>query len=370
VIPRLEIQQFIDEEFIEPAGSETIHILDPMTKTPLVETVAASKPDVDKAVSAARNAFDTGPWPRLHVWERAAALLRLSDAIERNAEDLTLLEAIDTGKPIAGVRSWDIPHAAEVYRYYAGWADKITGEVLPSSGNVSIVTRREPVGICAAIIPWNFPFACVAWKIAPALAVGCTVVVKPSERAPLSAQFLAKLIQDAEFPPGVVNVVLGKGPIAGAALVTDPRIDKITFTGDIHTAQSIVRTSASHLPRLTLELGGKNPNVVLDDADLDAAVAGTVDAMFSVQGQNCCAGSRTFVHQPVFDEFMAKLVLAAEQRRLGDPLNDHTEQGPRSIAAIWSGSTPMSRRRSLPAVSASPGVDRRRQVAYSTPPPF
>jgi aldehyde dehydrogenase (NAD+) len=328
IIPSLDKRPFINGEFVDSIGIGKIKVFDPMTEKVLTEMPLALLHDIESAVSAARAAFDFGPWPRLHPRERAAILLKLAALIERDTEDLALLESTDTGKRIAGIRSWDIPNAAEVYRYYAGWADKISGDVLADIGSVSVYTRREPVGVCAAIIPWNFPFPCIAWKIAPALATGCTVVVKPPERAPLSAQALANLVQEAGFPPGVVNIVMGQGEVAGAALIADPRVDKITFTGDTITAQSIVRSSAAHLPRLTMELGGKSPNVILPDADLDAAVTGAIDAMFSVQGQNCCAGSRTFIHEQIFDEFTEKISAALANRRLGDPLNDDTEQGP------------------------------------------
>ena len=328
IIPSLDLRPFIGGKFVDSVGNDTLHVIDPTTELPLAEMPSASAEDVKRAVGAAREAFDNGPWHRLHPRQRAAALLRLSDLIEHNLEELALLESTDVGKRISGVRAWDIPNAAEVYRYYSGWADKIVGEVLPDAGGLRLCTYREPVGVCAAIMPWNFPFPCMAWKLGPALAAGCTVVVKSAERAPLSAQYLARLISEAGIPPGVINIVAGEGKVAGAALVEDYRIDKITFTGDVETAKTIIRASAVHLPRLTMELGGKNPNIILADADLDAAVNGAVGAMFSVAGQDCGAGSRTLVHESVVDQFVQGVVDLTSKRRLGDPLSDETEQGP------------------------------------------
>ncbi|GHH67351.1 aldehyde dehydrogenase [Streptosporangium violaceochromogenes] len=328
VIPKLDPRPFVGGSFVDAAGPRTHRVLEPATERPLAEMPLADAGAVDAAVRAARTAFDTGPWPRMTARERGTTLRRLADLIERDLEDLAILESADTGKRLGGVRAWDIPHASAVYRYYADLAAGPADRELPPVGDVRAWTHREPVGVCAAIVPWNFPFPCISWKIAPALAAGCSVVVKSAERAPLSAQALARLAAEADFPPGVVNVVMGEGPVAGAALVADPRVDKVTFTGHVSTGRSIVRDSSSRLPHVTLELGGKSPNVVFADADLEAALAGTVDGMFSVQGQNCCAASRTFVEREIYDEFLGRLVTAAGARRLGDPFDDATEQGP------------------------------------------
>ncbi|WP_411080421.1 aldehyde dehydrogenase family protein [Streptomyces sp. cmx-18-6] len=328
VLPALDVRPFIGGAFVEPRTDATFAVGDPTTEQALVTMPAAGKADVEAAVEAARSAFDEGPWPRMSPSERGAVLNRLAGIIDRDLEDLALLESADAGKRFQGVRAWDIPHAATVYRYYAEWAGRIYGDTLPPAGPVRVSTQREPVGVCAAIIPWNFPFACISWKMAPALAAGCTVVIKAAERAPLSAQALASRFAEAGFPPGVVNVVTGAGDVAGAALASDARIDKITFTGSAETARSITRGSSWRMPRLTTELGGKGANVVFADADLDAALDATTDAVFDLSGQNCCAAGRTYVQREVYEEFVGRLVKQARSRRLGDPLDDSTQQGP------------------------------------------
>ncbi|NUW37165.1 aldehyde dehydrogenase family protein [Nonomuraea sp. SMC257] len=328
VLPNIDLRPFIDGAFVEPKSHRTLSVLEPATENTLAEMPCVDTDDVDAAVTAARHAFDSGPWPRMTPQERGVVLRRLAELIDRDAEKLALLESADTGKLLKGVRGWDVPHAATVYRYYADLAEGLVDRTLPSVGEVRVWTRREPIGVCAAILPWNFPFPCMSWKLAPALAAGCTVVVKSAERAPLSAQYLAGLVAEAGFPPGVVNILMGEGPVAGGALVADPRIDMVTFTGSVATGQQIARRAANGVARTTLELGGKSPNVIFADADLDSAVAGTIDGMFSVQGQNCCAASRTFVERPIFNEFLERLGAAALARRLGDPMDEATEQGP------------------------------------------
>ena len=292
IVPAVDVRPFIGGTFTAASSSASFRVIDPMTEKPLVEMPAAQAEDVARAVTAARTAFDQGPWPRMAPAERAAHLHRLAALIERDVERLSMIEAVDTGKRLkgdAGGTCRTPPRStATTPNGSPGWA-ATTGP----TGNVRIHTRQEPVGVVAAIVPWNFPFACTAWKLAPALAAGCTVVVKPPERAPLSAQALAALVVEAGFPPGVVNVVSGLGETAGAALTADARIDKISFTGGTETARAIAGVSARRLPHLTVELGGKSPNVIFADADLDVAVAGTIDAMFDVSGQNCCAGSRS-----------------------------------------------------------------------------
>lgn len=328
IIAQLDVRPFINNNFVDAHGGDLLQVRDPMTQAVLTEQPLADASDIDGAVSAARAAFDTGPWSSLHPRERGRLLLRLSALIEDNHDDIALLESLDAGKRLAGTSAWDISNAAEVYRYYAGWADKLSGSTLPSPGGVDIFTRLEPVGVVAAIIPWNFPFPCIAWKVGPALAAGCTVVIKPPERAPLSAQYFAQLVLEAGFPPGVVNVVMGTGEVAGRALVADSRVDKITFTGEAATAQDIMRSSLHKFPRVTFELGDKTPNVVLEDADLDAAVPAAVGAAFGVSGQNCCAASRVLVQDSIADIFTERFASMAAQRRLGDPLDTETDQGP------------------------------------------
>jgi len=327
-VPAMDLRPLIDGEFVDTGGGRSLAIVDPTLGTTLVEMPLGGRGEADAALSAARHAFDSGPWPQMAPVERAERLERLSALIENRLEELALLEAADVGKPVAGVRSWDIPNAAEVYRFYAQLARDRKPTRLGKASGFAITDEPSPVGVCVAIVPWNFPFPNISWKVAPALAAGCTVVVKPAERAPLSAQLLAQLVVECDFPPGVFNIVMGIGEEVGAALVTDRRTDKVTFTGSAETGREIARLSATHLPRLTLELGGKNPNVVMADADLDAALPGTVDAFFAVAGQNCCAGSRTLVEAAIFEEFTERLVELAAARVLGDPLDDATEQGP------------------------------------------
>ncbi len=328
ILPDLDFRPFIGGEFVNPLSNKVLSVIDPMTQQQLAEIPSACSADVDAAVSAARTAFDEGVWSDIHPRERAKFLYRLADLIERDLMKLALLEAADAGKRYRGVLGWDIPNAAEVYRYYAGWADKLSGMILPSLPGVEMLARREPIGVCAAIVPWNFPFPCIAWKIGPALAAGCTVVVKSAERAPLSAQYLATLVQEAGFPRGVVNIICGIGEETGRSLVSDTRVDKITLTGEAATAQDILLTSLSHLPRVTFELGDKTPNVICEDADIDVAARAAVNAIFNVSGQNCCAGSRTLVHQAVFEEVLDRMTAQAATRRLGDQFLDETEQGP------------------------------------------
>jgi aldehyde dehydrogenase (NAD+) len=328
LIPALDLRPFIDGQFLDTVSEATLDVVDPMTQETLATMPCAGEEDVAAAVTAARLAFDEGPWPQMHGRERARRLLALADLIEQARDDLALLESTDAGKRLSGVSGWDIPNAAEVYRYYAGWADKISGETLPSLPDVEMSVHLEPVGVCAAIVPWNFPFPCIAWKIAPALAAGCTVVVKSAERAPLSAQYLGRLVAEAGIPDGVVNVVMGRGEEAGRALVADPRVDKVTFTGEAATAQEIVRSSLGHMPRVTFELGDKTPNVILADAKLEDAIPAAASGAFGVSGQNCCAGSRLVVDRRVYQEVVEGVAAIAGERKLGDPLDESTDQGP------------------------------------------
>lgn len=328
VLPTLDLRSFIGGDFVPSSSGPSVTVADPMTGSTVAELPVPSPDDVGRALQAARNAFDSGPWPRMHPRDRARLLVDLASRIDEHREELALIEALDTGKRYAGVLGWDIPNAAEVFRYYAGWADKVTGSVVPAPNGVEMLTIREPVGVCVALPAWNFPFACTAWKLAPALAAGCTVILKAPERAPLSAQYLARLVKEVGFPPGTVSVLSGRAGDVGELLVSSPLVDRISFTGGYRSAQRIIELCSPNLTRLTLELGDKTPVVILPDADLDAAIPAAFSAMFGVAGQNCCAGSRTLIHESLKDDVLERFANAAERRRLGDPFDDETEQGP------------------------------------------
>ena len=260
--------------------------------------------------------------------DRGRLLYKLADLMEENLEELAALETLDNGKPIGDARAADLPLAIDSFRYYAGWADKVHGSTIPVRGDYFCYTRREPIGVCVQIIPWNFPILMVAWKWGPALATGNTIVMKPAEQTPLNCLRLGELALEAGFPPGVINIVPGYGPTAGAALVKHHLVDKIAFTGSTETGQRIMADAAMTLKRTTFELGGKSPNIVFADADLEAAVAGAEFGLFFNQGQCCCAGSRVFVEDAVHQEFVDRMVGRASQRVLGNPFDSETTQGP------------------------------------------
>jgi aldehyde dehydrogenase (NAD+) len=256
-------------------------------------------------------------------------LHRLADLIEKHADELAQLESLDNGKPYSVAAAADLPLVIACYRYYAGWADKIQGKTIPVNGNYFCYTRHEPVGVVGQIIPWNFPLLMQAWKLGPALASGCTVVMKPAEQTPLSALRVGELLVEAGFPPGVVNLLPGYGPTAGAAIANHMDVDKVAFTGSTEIGRVIMQAAAtSNLKRVTLELGGKSPNIVFADADMDQAIEGSHQALFFNQGQCCCAGSRLFVEDKCYDEFVEKSVARAKRRTVGDPFDKNTEQGP------------------------------------------
>lgn len=319
---------FIDGAWVPAASGKTFATINPATEEEIAQVAEGDAEDIDRAAKAARRAFESGPWPKMDAADRGRLLYRLADLIEDELDDLAALETLDNGKPIKDSRTSDLPLVIDVLRYYAGFADKIQGSTVPIRGNYFCYTRKEPVGVAGQIIPWNFPMLMAAWKWGPALAAGCTVVMKPAEQTPLTCLRMAALAQQAGFPPGVINVVPGYGPTAGAAIVKHPLIDKVAFTGEHRTAQVITRDSIDTLKRLTFELGGKSPNVVFADADLDAAARGAYNGLFFNQGQCCCAGSRVFVEESVHDAFMEKLVALTQQRRIGDPFDSTTEQGP------------------------------------------
>jgi aldehyde dehydrogenase (NAD+) len=319
---------FIDGKFVAAASGKTFSTVNPATEEVIAEVAEGDKEDVDRAAKAARRAFESGPWRKMDARDRGKLMYRLADLIEEELDDLAALESLDNGKPISDAKAGDLPLVIDCLRYYAGFADKIHGETIPVRGNYFTYTRKEPVGVVGQIIPWNFPMLMTAWKWGPALATGCTIVMKPAEQTPLTCLRMAQLAKEAGYPDGVINVVPGYGPTAGASVVKHPWIDKVAFTGEHTTAQTIMRDAADSLKRLTFELGGKSPNIVFEDCDLDAAVKGSHLGLFFNQGQCCCAGSRLFVQESVHDEFVDRIVKMNAKRRLGNPLDPATEQGP------------------------------------------
>src|SRR5262245_50867830 len=318
---------FIGGKFVDGASDKTFAAINPATGETLCQVAEADKSDVDRAVKAARQALESGPWKTMDAAERGRLLFKLADLAEQHAEELAALESLNCGKTITDARG-DLQGVVNTLRYYAGWADKIEGRTVPVRGSFLSYTLRQPVGVVGQIIPWNFPLLMLAWKWGPALACGNTVVMKPAEQTPLTALRMGELAIEAGFPPGVINLVNGLGETAGAALVAHPDVDKIAFTGHVDTAKIIQRAAADSLKRLTFELGGKSPNVIFADANLDDAVAGAFHAIYFHGGQCCTAGSRLFVEKKVKDEFVSKLAAKAKGRKLGDPLDPATEQGP------------------------------------------
>ena len=312
----------------EAADGRTFETFDPATGRTIAEVPYAGVEDVDRAVGAAREAFEDGRWSGIAAAQRTRAMLALADAIEANAEELAQLESLDNGKPLKLAKRVDVPLTVDHLRYFAGWPTKIAGETLPvAQPNMHCYTRREPVGVCAQIIPWNFPLLMAAWKVAPALAAGCTTVLKPAEQTPLTALRLGELALEAGLPEGVLNVITGDGE-TGAALVDHPEVDKISFTGSTAVGREIGSKAGRALKRVTLELGGKSPNIILPDADLEVAVKGAYQAIYYNTGQNCNAGSRLFVQRDQYDDVVAGLVEAAGRARLGPGLDPDTRLGP------------------------------------------
>jgi len=290
--------------------------------------------DIDRAVAAARQAFDQGPWRRLTASQRGRLIWKLADLLEQNVEEFAFLESLDNGKPLGIARAADVPLAVDLFRYMAGWATKIEGNTIPMSvpytpgARYFSYTLKEPVGVVGQIIPWNFPLLMAAWKLGPALATGCTVVLKPAEQTPLSALRLGELIMEAGFPEGVVNVVPGYGETAGAALAAHRDVDKIAFTGSTEVGKLIVHAATGNLKKVSLELGGKSPNVIFKDADLDTAIPGAASAIFFNQGQCCCAGSRLYVEKSIFDRVAEGVAAHAKKIKVGPGLDPETQMGP------------------------------------------
>lgn len=318
----------INGEWVESTSGKTFSTVDPSTGKVIAVVSEAGPEDVDKAVKAARQAFENGPWKKMSASERGRLIYKLADLIEAHKEEFAQLETLDNGKPINETRNADVPLAIDHFRYYAGWATKIVGQTIPVAGNYFNYTRHEPVGVVGQIIPWNFPLLMAAWKLGAALATGCTVVLKPAEQTPLSALYLGELALEAGFPPGVLNIIPGFGETAGAPLVDHPDVDKIAFTGSTEVGKSIMRRAAGTVKKITLELGGKSPNIILPDADMSRAIPGALSGVMFNQGQVCCAGSRLFIQKKSYDNVVADLALHAKNIKQGPGLDPSTQIGP------------------------------------------
>jgi acyl-CoA reductase-like NAD-dependent aldehyde dehydrogenase len=319
---------FIDGAWADPRSGLHFKTINPATEEAITEVAEAGAEDVDAAVQAARKAFESGPWSRMSGADRGRILWKLGDLIEANVQELGRLETLDQGKTITESTRVDVPLAADCFRYYAGWTTKLEGETIPVRAASLNYTLREPLGVVGAITPWNFPILMAAWKIAPALAAGNTMVLKPAKETPLTALVIAELAMEAGLPPGVLNVLPGRGTVAGQALVAHPRVSKIAFTGSTEVGQDIMRRGAESVKRLTLELGGKSPNVVFADADLDMAVRGASNGIFYNKGEVCTAGSRLFLEESVHDAFLDRLQSHVGKLQQGDPLDPKTRLGP------------------------------------------
>jgi acyl-CoA reductase-like NAD-dependent aldehyde dehydrogenase len=325
----LPYRLLVGGQWVDARSGETLTTVDPATEEPLARFAEAGPADVDAAVAAARTAFDDASWRGLGARARAELMFRLADAVEEHADELAQLESLDTGKPVAQALGVDVANTADHLRYFAGWVTKIEGATIPSSrGEQLIYTRREPVGVCALIVPWNYPLLLASWKVAPALAAGNTIILKPAEQTPLTALRLGELALEVGFPPGVLNVLSGRGEVTGAALVAHPGVDKISFTGSTDVGRTIAAAAARTLKRVSLELGGKSPNVVFADADLDEAVEAAAWGVFYNAGEDCTAGSRLLVEASVYDDVLERLAARASTLRVGDPFDPATDVGP------------------------------------------
>jgi phenylacetaldehyde dehydrogenase len=318
----------IDGKWVAASSGKTFDSIDPATGDVLARVAEGDKADIDLAVKAARRAFESGPWAKMSASQRGRIIWKIGDLLAENVEEFAELETLDNGKPISVSRVADVPLAADLFHYMAGWATKIEGSTIPIAGPFLAYTRREPIGVVGQIIPWNFPLLMAAWKLGPALATGCTVVLKPAEQTPLSALRLGELALEAGLPPGVLNIVTGFGETAGAALAAHPDVDKIAFTGSTEVGKLIVHAASGNLKKVTLELGGKSPNIVFDDADLKQATAGAANAIFFNHGQCCCAGSRLYVEDKIFDKVVEGVSESAKKIRVGPGMNPDTNMGP------------------------------------------
>jgi phenylacetaldehyde dehydrogenase len=324
-------KMLINGKWVESASGKRFPTFNPATGEVLSEVAEGDREDINRAVKAARAAFETGPWSKMTPSERGRAIWRLADLMEKHLEDFAQIESLDNGKPLKIARAADVPLAVDLFRYMAGWATKIEGNTIPLSagrGKFLAYTLREPIGVVGQIIPWNFPLLMAAWKLGPALATGCTIVLKPAEQTPLTSLRLGELLQEAGIPDGVVNIVPGYGETAGAALAAHPDVDKVAFTGSTEVGKLILQAAAGNLKKVSLELGGKSPNVVFDDADLETAIPGAASAIFFNHGQCCCAGSRLYVEQKVFDKVVEGVAHRAEKINVGPGLENASDMGP------------------------------------------
>jgi len=327
-------KMLVGGEWVDAASGKTFATLDPATESSIAQVPEGDKEDVDRAVRAARQAFEAGPWRKMTPAERGKLIWKVADLFEQKIETFALLESLDQGKTLNQSRYVDLPLSIDIFRYMAGAATKMEGTTIPISvpyagpARFFAYTQREPVGVVGQIIPWNFPMLMAAWKLAPALAAGCTVVLKPAEQTPLTALHLAELFLEAGFPPGVVNVVTGFGETAGAALAAHPDVDKVAFTGSTEVGKLILKAAAGNLKKVSLELGGKSPNVIFADADLEQAIPGAAGAVFFNAGQCCISGARLYVQKPVYEKVVDALAAHAKKIRLGTPLDPSVEMGP------------------------------------------
>jgi phenylacetaldehyde dehydrogenase len=323
-------RMLIGGKWVEAKSGKTFEVEDPATQAIIAHVPAGDKADIDLAVAAARRAFESGKWARISPADRARLVWRLGDLLEQHADEFAELEALDNGKPVTNARRDDIGGSIAIFRYMSGWTQRLTGETIPvsSPGNWHAYTLRQPIGVVGQIIPWNFPLMMAAWKLAPALAAGCAIVLKPAEQTPLSALRFGELIAEARIPDGVVNIVTGFGETAGAALANHTDVDKVAFTGSTEVGKLIVKAAAGNLKRVSLELGGKSPAIVFPDADLDTAVGGVASAIFYNQGQCCTAGSRLFAHKSVYDKVVEGMIKQAGKIKVGHGLDPSVELGP------------------------------------------
>jgi aldehyde dehydrogenase (NAD+) len=315
-------------KWLDAKSGKTFPTVNPTTSEPITQIAEADAIDVDLAVQAARKAYESGPWPKMSGADRSRLLWRIAELIRKHADELAELETVDAGKPISDNKNIDVPLVAEAFEYYAGWTTKVHGQTLPVKFDALCYTLREPVGVVGMITPWNFPMLLASYKLAPALAMGCTMILKPASETPLTALKLGEIFLEAGVPEGVVNVITGKGSVAGMALVRHPGVDKIAFTGSTEVGQQIMREAAASMKRLTLELGGKSPNIVFADAEVDAAVRGAINGIFYNAGEICTAGSRLLVERKAKAEFVEKLIGRAQKMTQGDPLDPKTRIGP------------------------------------------
>jgi phenylacetaldehyde dehydrogenase len=322
----------INGKWVDSASGKTFATYNPATGQVLANVAEGDREDIDRAVKAARAAFETGPWSRTSPADRGKMIWRLADLVEKHLEEFAQIESLDNGKPLKIARVADVPLTIEHMRYYAGWATKIEGNTIPlilqRPSKYLAYTLREPIGVCGQIIPWNFPLLMAAWKLGPALAAGCTIVLKPAEQTPLSALRLGELVQEAGFPDGVVNIVAGYGETAGAALAAHPDVDKVAFTGSTEVGKLIIHAAAGNLKKVSLELGGKSPNVIMDDADMETAIPGAAGAIFFNHGQCCCAGSRLYVEKKAFDKVVEGMAASADKIRVRPGFDPDCDMGP------------------------------------------